>query len=79
VLRDGAGYVKLRNGQPNLTAEAKSPFVADEFVGKERTVLTISDYPIGRLSITSIRKTPLLRRQSRIGRRIFPKGYPKNE
>jgi len=34
--------------------------MADEFVGKERTVLTIGDYPIGRLSITSMRKTPLL-------------------
>jgi hypothetical protein len=36
----------------------------EEFVGKRRTVLTNGDYPIGILSITSMRKTPLVKGDS---------------
>jgi hypothetical protein len=36
----------------------------EEFVGKRRTVLTNGDYLIGRLSITSMKKTPLVKGDS---------------
>jgi hypothetical protein len=35
VLSDGAGYVKLHNGQPNLTAEAKSPLQQMSLLAKK--------------------------------------------